>query len=83
MGNICYDGDTRPEDRATLESDPSAVAGADGWAGPQESCLSPIPELPIVQRPKSDKLQGAWGRESPGITHTKQRRAKQKSHEFE
>ena len=26
VGNICYDVHTRPEDRATLESDPIAVA---------------------------------------------------------
>jgi len=52
VGNICYDGDTRPEDRVTLESAPSAVAGADGWAGPKNVLpFSPIPGGSVIQRP--------------------------------
>jgi hypothetical protein len=73
VGNICYDSHTRPEDRTTLESAPSAVVGADGWAGPN---VLPFLKQPVIQRPESDKLQGVWGTESPGITHTKQRKAK-------
>ena len=30
---MLYSETTRSEDRATLESAPSAVAGADAWAG--------------------------------------------------
>ncbi len=40
VGKQCYSFRTRPEGRATLESDPSAVARACGWAGLM-SCLSP------------------------------------------
>jgi hypothetical protein len=55
-----------------MESAPSAVAGADGWAGPN---VLPFLKQRVIQRPKSDKLQGVWVTESPGITHTKQQSA--------
>jgi hypothetical protein len=54
-----------------LENDPSAVAEAVDEAG-----LNIVPFFhPVIYWPQSDKLQGAWGTESSGISHTKKRRA--------
>ena len=62
VGKQCYCFRTRPEGRATLESDPSAVARACGWAGLN---VLPLSEL-VIHWPQCDKLQGVWGTGPPG-----------------
>jgi hypothetical protein len=57
---------TRPEDKATLKSDLSAEAGADGLGRGLGSA-----SLRSIQRPECDKLQGVRGTESPVATTPK------------
>src|SRR3970282_2308650 len=53
-----YTGSARAEDRATLESDPSADTSAINWAGTERFC--PFCFCPVFW-PESDKLIVGWG----------------------
>jgi len=58
VGKICYHGEIRPEDRATLEN-ASAAARADGGAGLH---VQPLSKEPVIQRPRAADRRGLGDR---------------------